>query len=680
MAKFAPEKPLLKRLRQAVRQSGLHADLSQPGLQDQVIVAPNRLAQTTIRYLISIDLDAGQRLLAELRGLAEQGEYDLFMEERGYTFFHVVQFLYEFAKHYGHPSQQGVFCAGMGRGGGGIEIDPNREIRSLLLLLTTALPAAAEEYSFRLLLQQLGVQIMGQLFVPGLFRIEVAGLGEGRLRIGLNWTDEDQVRQRLAALGLAGDIGAFFFNEALHFEGTLQLGVQTFVRNADGCVEIDGLVGEDDGERVAAVKRGCRCAWEVSWSPDIELRRLSGAEEIIELGAEIYEVLHRKDLEYYLERIKTLETQVQALTRRDCFHDLIGKSAQMQQVFHAIEQVACADFTVLVRGESGTGKELVAQAIHRCSERRDGPFIAVNCAAFSETLLESELFGHEQGAFTGADHTKPGRFESAGGGTLFLDEVGDVSPAVQVKLLRVLETRTFERVGGIETQHTDIRIVGATNRDLEQMVAEQSFREDLYFRLNVLPIELPPLREHPDDIPLLARHFLEQTARSTGREVSGFSRGAIERLMGHVWSGNVRELLNVIERAVVVYARGSTLTEADISQALGQPNRVSPGLRLNMRQRQVLDCIGFDGHDCRIEDLLGQIEDGVDGSGTSRRTLQNDLRKLTELGLLRWYKAGSARVYTLTIQGQDLHRTCASYGFSSGPGSRFQATGSAEPV
>jgi two-component system response regulator HydG len=224
----------------------------------------------------------------------------------------------------------------------------------------------------------------------------------------------------------------------------------------------------------------------------------------------------------------------------------------MQQVFKSVAQVAPSRATVLITGESGTGKELVAAALHHRSPRAAGPFVRLHCAALAETLLESELFGHERGAFTGADRRREGRFEQANGGTLFLDEIGDISPSTQVKLLRALQEREFERVGGNQTVHVDVRVVTATNRDLKEMVQAGKFREDLYYRLNVINVQLPPLRRRVSDIPALIDHFLKRYAQENAKNVSRVSDAALGLLVNYSWPGNVRELENVIERAVVL--------------------------------------------------------------------------------------------------------------------------------
>jgi len=245
------------------------------------------------------------------------------------------------------------------------------------------------------------------------------------------------------------------------------------------------------------------------------------------------------------------------------FGAIVGESPVLREVLVKVEQVAQTASTVLLRGETGTGKELVARAVHINSPRESRPFVRVNCAVLAPGLLESEMFGHEKGAFTGAMARRPGRFELADGGTLFLDEVGDLPAEVQVKLLRVLQEREFERVGGAETLKVDVRVISATHRDLERMVVEGKFREDLYYRLNVFPIHLPPLRDRPGDLGPLAEHFIAKFAQSTARAVRGIEPAALAVLTSYPWPGNVRELENVIERAMIL-AKGSTLTAADL--------------------------------------------------------------------------------------------------------------------
>ncbi len=253
----------------------------------------------------------------------------------------------------------------------------------------------------------------------------------------------------------------------------------------------------------------------------------------------------------------------QQLAEKFKFTGIISQSAAMEEVLNVAGRVAESKATALIRGESGTGKELIAKAIHFSSPRKDKPFIAVNCAALTESLLESELFGHEKGAFTGAVRQKKGRFELADGGTLFIDEVGDIPPAIQVKLLRVIQEQTFERVGGTETIRVDVRIVAATNRDLEKMLEQGTFRDDLYYRLNVVSVTLPPLRKRRADIPPLLEHFLKKYGKENSKPHAGISKEAMDALMKYNYPGNVRELANIVEQAVVL-CRGDLITGADL--------------------------------------------------------------------------------------------------------------------
>jgi len=271
---------------------------------------------------------------------------------------------------------------------------------------------------------------------------------------------------------------------------------------------------------------------------------------------------------------------------------IIGGSPAMLRTLELVNQVAASTATVLIQGESGTGKELIANALHHGSPRRDRPFIKVNCAALPETLLESELFGYERGAFTGAVARKEGRFELADGGTLFMDEIGDLSPATQAKLLRVLQEGEFERLGGTRTLRVDIRLVAATNADLARLVQEKRFREDLFYRLNVITVQIPPLRERMEDIPLLAQHFLRRFAAKNAKSITGYTDEAMDLLQTYDWPGNVRELENVIERAVVL-TRGSMISAADLPERLVGIERVA---------RQLVIPIGMPMED--VEDRL----------------------------------------------------------------------------
>lgn len=247
------------------------------------------------------------------------------------------------------------------------------------------------------------------------------------------------------------------------------------------------------------------------------------------------------------------------------FENIIGKSEPMQTVYELIEKVADSDSTTLILGESGTGKELIAKTIHYNSPRKDMPFVPVNCGAIPEDLLESELFGHEKGSFTGAIAARIGRFEMAHKGTIFLDEIGDMSPSLQVKILRALQEREFERVGGAKTIKVDVRVIAATNQDLEQAMEEKKFRKDLYYRLNVIPIILPPLRERRDDIPLLIDHFLNLFIKKKKKQIDGISKEAFDALINYDWHGNVRELENMMERLVILKGKG-TITVKDLPE------------------------------------------------------------------------------------------------------------------
>jgi len=283
-------------------------------------------------------------------------------------------------------------------------------------------------------------------------------------------------------------------------------------------------------------------------------------EEISMLVERIIKVKH-------LQRENTILRK--KLTKQYSFHDIISKSPKMIQIFDLVRDVASTKSTVLIQGESGTGKELIARAVHYSGDRARRPFISVSCAALAETLLESELFGHEKGSFTGATAQRKGKFESADGGTIFLDEIGDISPKLQMDLLRVLQERRFYRVGGSEEIEVDVRVIAATNADLANAVRDGSFRDDLYYRLNVIRIHIPPLRERREDIPLLTHSFIERISHELGKDITGISDGALRILVNHDWPGNVRELENAIERAMVT-CKTTALTEEDCSFLLDQ--------------------------------------------------------------------------------------------------------------
>jgi len=337
-------------------------------------------------------------------------------------------------------------------------------------------------------------------------------------------------------------------------------------------------------------------------------------------------------------KTKTLEVEVKQLHERldekFSFEGIIGTSPRLKEVIDRVKLVAPSRATILIEGESGTGKELIAQAIHQASPRARAPFIAVHCASLSESLLESEIFGHERGSFTGAMERRIGRFEAADGGTLFLDEIGEISPSTQVKLLRFLETKSIERVGGSKPIDLDVRLVAATNRNLEQMVKDGKFREDLFFRLNVVRILLPPLRERAEDVPLLLTHYLKQFSEENRLPPLTLETGALQTLQAYAWPGNIRELRNFCENAVVLH-HGGTLSEYDLDAkyrggavpaagTAGAPGAPLPNpLSVEENEKRLLReaLIKARGNRTKAAELMG----------ISRRTLHRKLAQWPEL-------------------------------------------------
>jgi len=353
---------------------------------------------------------------------------------------------------------------------------------------------------------------------------------------------------------------------------------------------------------------------------------IQDAVEAMKLGAHDY-LLKPFDLEEMSLIIEKL-VQVQTLAMENLilkdrvatisrFENLVGQSPPMLQLFETIVDVAQSDATVLLTGETGTGKELVARSIHAQSPRCYGPFIAINCGAFTEHLLESELFGHEKGAFTDASYTKKGRLEMAHGGTLFLDEVGDISIKMQIDLLRVLETREFTRVGGTVPLHSDFRIIAATHQDLQEGIRKKTFRQDLYYRLNVIHVQVPPLRERPEDIPLLAQHFLRRYATETNKKVDSIHPEAMEAMRRYSWPGNVRELENALERAVVV-GKGRQLKPADLPFVVGAEEEVA-GLSLEDVERRYIAQV--------LASAKGHISNAAKVLRINRTTLYHKIKK-----------------------------------------------------
>jgi transcriptional regulator with GAF, ATPase, and Fis domain len=318
------------------------------------------------------------------------------------------------------------------------------------------------------------------------------------------------------------------------------------------------------------------------------------------------------------EEIHDLQSRVETSAE---FGGIIGKDSKMQLIYKMIEDIAPTDATVLIQGESGTGKELVARAVHLESPRQDKPFVVINCSAYPATLLESELFGHEKGAFTGAIRQKNGRFEQAHGGTVFLDEIGEIHPSAQIKLLRVLQTQKFERLGGEKTLEVNVRILAATNKDLLQEVKQGNFREDLYYRLNVIPIYLPPLRERRNDIPLLARYFLQRFATEQEKEIQGFGAEAMRLLMEHQWPGNVRELENTVEHATVL-AKSVRVEMSDLPAALRSTSSLAQITRvptMEEHERKILQDA--------LEECSWNKKQTAKRLGISRSTLYDKLKK-----------------------------------------------------
>jgi DNA-binding NtrC family response regulator len=373
--------------------------------------------------------------------------------------------------------------------------------------------------------------------------------------------------------------------------------------------------------------------------PDTQIILITGhssvptAVEAIKNGAYDYltKPIHPEELILLIRRAieaKSKDREIDNLRRRldDKFglDRMVGQSKVMKDVFARIQRAAPVDVTVLILGENGTGKELVAQALHQNSPRKKGPFVAVNCAAVPATLVESELFGHVKGAFTGATDRRMGRFEQADGGTLFIDEIGDFELGLQAKLLRVLETLTFTPVGGHEDRKTSVRVVAATSRDVPKMVEEGKFREDLYFRLNVITVQLPPLRQRVDDIPLLIEHFLKDLTEQKHIPIKRVSPEVVRRLQAYRWPGNVRELRHVLE-SMMVLADGDVLTENDLpdhiltgSQASANPKEIPAGLKMEDLERLAITNA--------LEQCGGNRTHAANVLGISVRTLQRKLR------------------------------------------------------
>jgi DNA-binding NtrC family response regulator len=323
-------------------------------------------------------------------------------------------------------------------------------------------------------------------------------------------------------------------------------------------------------------------------------------------------------------KVKNLERENailrQKLLGQYTFHDIISKNTKMMEIFSLVQEIASLRSTVLIQGDSGTGKELIARAIHYSGDRVDKPFVAVSCAALAETLLESELFGHEKGAFTGALTQKQGKFELADGGTILLDEIGDISPKLQLDLLRILQEKTFYRVGGTEEHKVDVRVIAATHVDLQEAVRQGKFREDLYYRLNVINIHIPPLRERLEDIPLLAKGFVERLSHELGKNIADISEGALKKLMEHSWPGNVRELENAIERAMVT-CKERVLSENDFQFLNGgkkEATWTAPVMTLAEMEREIVIAA--------LKRADGNVKEAASQLGIDRSTLYDKIK------------------------------------------------------
>jgi DNA-binding NtrC family response regulator len=351
-----------------------------------------------------------------------------------------------------------------------------------------------------------------------------------------------------------------------------------------------------------------------------------GAADYLAKPLDLEELLVRVGRVTEQERLRSEVRELQhQLVERHRVEGIIGESGRMQEVLALVKRVAPSEATVLVRGESGTGKELVARAIHYNSRRSSGRLVSLNCAALPEQLLESELFGHEKGAFTGAAVQRKGRFELAGGGSIFLDEIGDLSPALQVKLLRVLQEREFERVGGNKTISVDVRVLAATHRNLEQAMREGTFREDLYYRLNVVTVQIPPLRERREDIPLLLDHFLRKFAEKNRRDVTGLTAAARDALLKYDYPGNIRELENLVERAVLL-CRGRVIDLEDLPAAI-RPSERSAGEPESQRLPNIVAHIERQAIRDALDRCQGVQTQAAEALGIGERVLRYKMKK-----------------------------------------------------
>ncbi len=381
--------------------------------------------------------------------------------------------------------------------------------------------------------------------------------------------DEKNIRQGLAA---ALEMDGYNVLMADNGETGLQLALRGDIDLIITDLRMPGISGEEVLQKVTAASPGLPVivlTGHGSIDTAVDAMR-AGAYDFLtkplnldRLSLIVKRALQNRELSLQHHQLK------EELDSNKSFESIIGKSAEMQKIFEMVRRVAASKASVLITGESGVGKELIANAVHNLSPRKDNPLVKVHCAALSENLLESELFGHEKGAFTGANARKRGRFELAHGGSIFLDEIGEINQNVQIKILRVLQDKRFERVGGEETVETDVRVIAATNRNLEEEITKGNFREDLYYRLNVVHIHVPPLRERKDDIPLMVSSFLKEFAKENGKNITSIDSRARSALYKYDWPGNIRQLRNCMESAVVMCA-GDTLTLDDFPPTISQ--------------------------------------------------------------------------------------------------------------
>lgn len=443
--------------------------------------------------------------------------------------------------------------------------------------------------------------------------------------------DQDAIRTQLK-WGLAKEY-------SVTLAGSAEEAIAAFCKYQPRVVTLDlGLPPQEDG-----AEEGLRCLGEIlRIQPKTKVIVVTGntdhenALRAVELGASdfYHKPIELAELKVMVSRafhLAHLEDELAALRKKLTKSDdlgMVGQCPEMQEVFSMVRKVAGSDVSVLVQGESGTGKELVARAIHAQSPRRDGPFIAINCAAIPENLLESELFGHEKGAFTGAVGTVQGKFEYAEGGTLFLDEIGEIPAALQVKLLRFLQEKTIQRVGGRADIPVNARIVAATNIDIEQAIQAGSFRDDLYYRIGVITLKLPPLRSRNDDVRMLATVFLKRFAAAYGKKIRGFSPAAVDVLNAYTWPGNVRELENRLQRAVIL-SEGDQIEAADLNIAMngGQGAVLNRVVREGMSLREARDQVERELVGVTIEKSRGNIAKAAEILGVSRPTLYDLMKK-----------------------------------------------------